>query len=33
VAHVQQELKRAKLDLLQRGIPWPEEPGSGEKAA
>jgi sigma-B regulation protein RsbU (phosphoserine phosphatase) len=33
LAHVQQELKRAKLDLLQRGIPWPEEPGSGEKAA
>jgi sigma-B regulation protein RsbU (phosphoserine phosphatase) len=31
--HVQQEIKRAKLDLMRRGIPWPEEPGTGEKAA
>ena len=30
---VQQELKRAKLDLMRRGVPWPEEPGAGEKAA
>ena len=28
---VQQEVQRAKLDLLRRGIPWPDEPG--EKAA
>ena len=33
LSHVQQELKRVKLDLLRRGVPWPEEPGSGEKAA
>jgi hypothetical protein len=32
LTRMQQELKRVKLDLLQRGIPWPgEEPG--EKAA
>ena len=30
---VQQEIKRAKLDLMRRGVPWPEEPGAGEKAA
>jgi sigma-B regulation protein RsbU (phosphoserine phosphatase) len=28
---VHQEVKRAKLDLMRRGIPWPEEPGAGEK--
>ena len=33
VTRMQQELKRVKLDLLRRGIPWPEEPGAGEKAA
>jgi sigma-B regulation protein RsbU (phosphoserine phosphatase) len=31
LTRMQQELRRVKLDLLQRGIPWPEEPG--EKAA
>src|SRR5262245_64916936 len=30
---VQAELKRVKLDLTRRGVPWPEEPGPGEKAA
>jgi sigma-B regulation protein RsbU (phosphoserine phosphatase) len=30
---VRQEVKRAQLDLMRRGIPWPEEPGAGEKAA
>ena len=33
MTRMQQELKRVKLDLLRRGIPWPEEPGAGEKAA
>ena len=27
---VQHELKRAKLDLVSRGIPWPAAPGTGE---
>ena len=31
--HIQQELKRVKLDLMSRGVPWPESPGAGEKAA
>jgi len=31
--HVRQELKRAKLELIRRGIVTPEEPGAGEKAA
>lgn len=30
---VRQEMKRAQLDLMRRGVPWPEEPGAGEKAA
>jgi sigma-B regulation protein RsbU (phosphoserine phosphatase) len=30
---VEQEVKRAKLDLMRRGIPWPEEPGAADKAA
>ena len=33
LTRMQQELKRVKLDLLRRGIPWPEEPEAGEKAA
>ena len=33
VTRMEQELKRVKQDLLRRGIPWPEEPGAGEKAA
>jgi len=31
--HVRQELKRAKLELMRRGVAAPEEPGTGEKAA
>ena len=31
--HVRQELKRAKLELMRRGVAAPEEPGAGEKAA
>ena len=33
MTRMEQELKRVKLDFLRRGIPWPEEPETGEKAA
>jgi len=30
---VRQEVKRVKTEFTNRGIPWPEAPGAGEKAA